>query len=101
MKYVQDTDQPAGTVIVAAATQPRFYEFTQSLEHLLAPEGSKQLIVRSCDITQNFNDGVKKMIGEWCWFMGDDHAFDETMLMRLLNHNVDVVVPITPCKSQQ
>jgi hypothetical protein len=99
MKHVRDTDQPPGTVVVAAATQPRFYEFTQSLEHLIAPEGSKQMIVRSCDITQNFNDGIRKMTGEWVWFVGDDHAFEENILMRLLSHNVDVVVPITPCKS--
>ena len=84
---------------MAAATQPRFYEFQLSLDAVGAPQGTKLHLERSCDITQNFNSGVKKMIGEWAWFLGDDHSFDSTLLMRLLNHHVDVVVPITPCKT--
>ncbi|MGH9876287.1 MAG: hypothetical protein ACRD5H_01500, partial [Nitrososphaerales archaeon] len=80
---------------MAAATQPRFYEFQLALEQVMVPEGSKWLIERSCDIAQNFNNGVKGMIGEWAWFMGDDHAFVPDMLLRLLAHEVDVVVPPT------
>jgi hypothetical protein len=99
MKFLRDSGHAPGTIVVAAATQPRFYEFTTSLDAVVAPEGTKLVIIRSCDITQNFNDGIKKMTGEWCWFVGDDHSFDETILMRLLNHRVDVVVPITPCKT--
>jgi len=99
MKYLAESGHPQGTVIVAAATQPRFYEFSLSLDALVAPTDTKLNIIRSCDITQNFNDGIKKMVGEWAWFLGDDHAFDPGLLMRLLNHRVDVVVPITPCKA--
>jgi len=99
MKFLADTKHPKGTVVVAAGTQPRFYEFQLSLDSLVAPLDSKLVIVRSCDITQNFNDGIKRMTGEWVWFVGDDHSFDETILIHLLNHNVDVVVPITPCKT--
>jgi len=99
MIHVQGTGHPAGTIVVAAAMHPRFYEFTMSLAQVGAPEGSKELIVRSCDITQNFNDGIKKMVGEWVWFLGDDHSFDKGLLFRLLNRNVDIVVPLTSCKS--
>ena len=99
MIHLTDSGHPSGTVIVAAATQPRFYEFQLSLDVVGAPAGTKLHIERSCDITQNFNTGVKKMIGEWAWFLGDDHSFDPTLLMRLLTYNVDVVVPITPCKT--
>lgn len=99
MIHVSNTGFPAGTIIVAAAMHPRYYEFTMSLAQVLAPEGSKELIVRSCDITQNFNDGIKKMTGEWVWFLGDDHSFDKGLLARLLARNVDIVVPITSCKS--
>lgn len=99
MVHLTDSGHAPGTIVVAAAMQPRYYEFTTSMEALGAPVGSKYLIVRSCDITQNFNDGIKKMVGEWVWFLGDDHSFDKKMLLNLLNYNVDVVVPITPCKS--
>jgi len=93
-----DSRHPAGTIILAAAIQPRYYEFQLSLDRVYAPVGTKLLIERSCDITQNFNKGVKAMIGEWAWFLGDDHSFDENLLLHLLDQNVDVVVPITPCK---
>ncbi len=98
MIHLTDSGYPKGTIIVAAAIQPRYYEFHLSLDGLAAPVGTKLHIERSCDITQNFNNGVKTMVGEWAWFLGDDHAFSTALLMRLLAHNVDVVVPITPCK---
>lgn len=98
MIHLTDSGFPAGTVIVAAAIQPRYYEFSLSLDGLAAPVGTKLHIERSCDITQNFNNGIKKMVGEWVWLLGDDHSFAPNLLMRLLNHNVDVVVPITPTK---
>ena len=34
------------------------------------------------------------MVGEWIWIMGDDHILSPDTLIRLLDHNVDVVVPI-------
>ena len=98
MIHLTESGYPKGTIIVAAAIQPRYYEFHLSLDGLAAPVGTKLHIERSCDITQNFNNGVKTMVGEWAWFLGDDHAFSTALLMRLLAHNVDVVVPITPCK---
>ena len=84
---------------MAAGSMPRYWEFQLSLDAVGAPAGTKLHIERSCDITQNFNGGVKTMTGDWVWFLGDDHSFDPGLLMRLLNHNVDIVVPITPCKS--
>jgi hypothetical protein len=31
---------------------------------------------------------------EWIWFIGDDHTFDPLLLINLLKHDVDVVVPV-------
>ena len=98
MIHLTDSVHPAGTIIVAAGLQPRFYEFHLSLDGVGAPVGSKLVINRSCDIAQNFNNGIKSMIGDWAWFLGDDHSFSPNLLMHLLAHNVDVVVPITPTK---
>ena len=98
MIHREGTGHAPGTVIVAAATQPRYYEFTTSLEELIVPAGTRLIIERSCDITQNFNKGVKRMTGEWAWFLGDDHAFASDLLLHFLDKQVDVVVPITPCK---
>ena len=98
MIHISNTGFPIGSVLVAAGTQPRYYEFQMSLEGLHVPAGTKLHIERSCDIVQNFNQGVKTMIGEWAWFLGDDHAFRPDLLLHFLKYDVDVVVPITPCK---
>lgn len=98
MLHLEGTKHPPGTVILAAAATPRFYEFQMSVEHLQVPAGTKLSIERGCDIAQNFNKGVSKMTGEWAWFLGDDHAFVPETLLRFLDRQVDVVVPIAPCK---
>lgn len=89
---------PKGTIILASAVQPRYYEFTHAMERLKVPAGTKWFHERSCDATSNFNSGLKKVVGDWVWFMGDDHQFHEDTLLKLLDRQVDVVVPISPCK---
>lgn len=98
MIHIPNTGHKPGTIIVACAIQPRYYEFTMALEGLRVPAGTKCILERSCDITQNFNKGLKTLEGEWAWFMGDDHWFEPDSLIKLLDHNVNVVVPIAPCK---
>lgn len=99
MIYSDSLGHPSGTIVVAAGTQPRFYEFQISMERLIVPTGTRFFIERGCDITHNFNDGVERAIGDWIWFMGDDHSFPNDMLIRLLDREVDVVIPPTPCKT--
>lgn len=99
MIHLTDTRHPPGTIIVAAGIQPRYYEFQMSLDRVYAPVGTKLIIERSCDIPQNFNKGIRSMTGEWAWFLGDDHSFNEKLLYHLLDQDVDVVVPISPCKT--
>lgn len=97
MQLVTST-YPAGTVLVASGAQPRYYEYTNSTEGLFAPNGSRYLIERGCSVVDNFNAGLRKATGDWVWFLGDDHQFVPETLMRLLKHDVDVVVPISPIK---
>lgn len=99
MVHLTDSGFAKGTIVVAAGIQPRYYEFQLSLDALGAPVGTKLHIERSCDITQNFNNGVKSMTGDWVWFLGDDHSFSPLLLLRLLSHRKDIVVPITPTKT--
>ena len=98
MVQIPNAGHAPGTIIVACALQPRYYEFSMALEGLHVPAGTNCILERSCDITQNFNRGLKSLRGDWAWFMGDDHSFQPDALLRLLNHNVNVVVPIAPCK---
>lgn len=98
MQHRADTGFPPGTIVTAAAAQPRFFEFSTSLEHLEVPAGTVHHLCRGCDIAHNFNRGVHGMKGEWAWFLGDDHAFPPDILLKFLAYDVDVVVPITPSK---
>jgi hypothetical protein len=98
MIAVKDSGFPPGTIALAAGNTPRFYEYTQSMERLIVPDGTEYIIRRSCDVAMNFNRCVAEMRGEWVWFVGDDHSFAPDILLKLLKHDVDVVVPISPCK---
>lgn len=98
MIHASKTGFTAGTVILAAGHQPRHHEFQDSLSNLLVPTGTAFRLVQSCDVAGNFNKGVRLLAGEWAWFLGDDHEFAPDTLLRLLARDVDVVVPITPCK---
>lgn len=97
MIHVPSTHGP-GTIILASAMQPRFFEYVTSMERLRVPQGTRYLIERGCDVAGNFNSGLKKATGDWVWFVGDDHSFHEDTLMKFLDHRVDVVVPISPIK---
>lgn len=90
---------PPGTVGVTAAEIARFTSFTHSLAGVTAalPPGSGLILQCSVDICGNLNTICRNYRGEWVWIMGDDHVFDQGILLRLLEHlekpGVDVVVP--------
>jgi len=90
---------PAGTVCLGTAMTPRFYEFEDSLGNLKVPEGTIFNRRRSCDVAYNLNRAVDDMQGEWIFVLGDDHSFSPDLLLHLLDLSVDVVVPISPCKT--
>ena len=84
---------------MGTAMTPRFYEFEDSLRDLMVPEGTIFNRRRSCDVAYNLNRAIDDMQGEFCLILGDDHAFAPDFLLKMLDHNVDVVVPISPCKT--
>jgi hypothetical protein len=99
MQQRYNTKHPAGTVALASGMHPRFYEFEDSLSNLQVPDGTIFKRKRSCDVAMNFNNCLKEMKGDWVWFLGDDHLFASDLLFKFLDYDVDVVVPISPCKS--
>lgn len=94
MEHMRDT-APPGTIGVLGADLSRYSEFTLSLCGVIAhlPVGSNLRYTRGVDISGNCNDVIRDMVGEWVWIMGDDHVFEQDILLRLLEHDVDVVVP--------
>lgn len=76
----------------------RFSAFFQSLLGVMAclPPGSGLGWAKGVNIPKACNSLVGQMLGgsyEWLFLMGDDHTFDQDIVARLLEHDVDVVVP--------
>jgi len=61
---------------------------------LVRPPNTRVIWIKGMDVTASFNKIVEAMEGDWLWIMGDDHVFDPTILVQLLSHELDVVVPL-------
>ena len=92
---------PPGVVGLISGNTARFNEFFTCLEALRIPPGSSLQWMQGCNPAKNSNKATKKLLEnqdwQWIWYMGDDHTFDPMLLITLLKHNVDVVVPVV-CK---
>ncbi len=95
MQHVR-TDLPIGTVVVTAASLARYAEFWLAIESLEVPHGTRLVASRGADIPHQLNEGIRNMVGEWVWILGDDHSFRSSLLLKLLSRNVDVVMPVVP-----
>lgn len=94
---------PPGTIIIACGELSRYTKFSRSLSQLAIPEGTLTLWSEGVSVAANLNRALEKRIGEWVWFLGDDHTFAPDLLYRLLNHGLDAVVPLVlkrkpPCE---
>jgi hypothetical protein len=85
---------PAGTVAIPAGDLARYHEFSFSLAKLRKPNGTQLSMRVGLSVARNLNNIVREMTGDWLWIMGDDHVFDENLLLKLLEHDVDVVMPV-------
>ena len=90
------TDHGPGTIIIPAGSLARYAEFWISLECLMVPPGTMMYCMRGADIPHQLNEGCRNMTGGWAWFLGDDHKFRSDVLLKLLDRQVDVVLPIVP-----
>lgn len=90
-------DFPAGAMIVPCHDLARFHQFTYDLMLLDVPDGTIPIMQRSSSIVQNMNMSVETMLktdAAWAWIIGDDHGIQRDTVLRLLAHDVDVVVPL-------
>lgn len=94
------SEHPVGTIGLFTAELARYPEFWLSLEAVRAPATetmrTRLLCARGLDLVKHQNAFVEQLYGEWLWILGDDHTFAPDLLLRLLAHQVDVVVPLVP-----
>lgn len=91
---------PPGIVAVTADEAGRYTRFALSMQGLTSfiPGGSRSLWQVGNDIAGNRNNAVEQLLdneeGQWIWFVDDDHAFEPTIIQRLLDRDVDIVTPL-------
>lgn len=90
------TDQfPAVTVIIPTAGLTRFVTFEMSLQALQVSAGSQLYRPISSGLAAGVNDAIKESVTPFYWFEDDDHRFDPMIVLRLMAHDVPIVVPLT------
>jgi len=83
-----------GTIGVIGGDLGRYADFTAALCILGKPDDTRLIYTRTVDVVGNCNTICRNYRGDWVWFIGDDHTFDPDVMIRLLEHEVDVVVPL-------
>lgn len=95
MIYVSSPHGP-GAVGLSCGELARYVEFHTCFNHLQIPEGAVEVYGIGYDTASNSNDIIRQMRpqDEWVWIMDDDHTFNTDVLLRLLDRQVDCVVPL-------
>lgn len=90
----QVKEYPPGTIGVLADWTGRYTDFTKAMVDVVKPNGTKIVWAYGSLQSTACNNIVDNFEGDWLWIMGDDHVFRPDMLLRLLDHDVDIVVPL-------
>lgn len=89
-----EQSQACGTIGLVTQQLARYTDFWLAYQALMRPATTAYLNVQGMDVTGNFNRLIDDMQGDWIWILGDDHTFAPDILVNLLAHDVDVVVPL-------
>lgn len=68
-----------------------------ALDKVRVPNGTELRYATGVSVAHNCNNLVKEMLDggfQWLWLMGDDHGFNDNLLLALLDNQVDIVTPI-------
>lgn len=91
-----ESPHPPGLVGLSCGELARYTEFHAAFDGLLAPARSGRGYGIGYDTASNSNDLIRDMRpkDEWVWIMDDDHAFTGDLLIKLLDRQVDCVLPL-------
>src|SRR5574341_2305098 len=98
MEKIESRFGPGIVGLISADDQARYHALMISLDSLQVPKGTKYAHATSCNPARNTNNLIKMMLEqpemEWLWIMCDDHCFESDCLMRLLEHDKDMIMPL-------
>lgn len=92
----------SGIVGVIANDSARYSLFWSCMDHLQMPNGwRKEHLIGGdwCGARNTLCELTLESDAEYLWFMDDDHAFSPDLLMKLLRHNEDLVMPVCLTRS--
>ena len=96
MKY--QPGHPPGIIGVVSGDMTRYADFSMMLLRMHLPEGSRFSWGKGVSLATNLNnivrDFLKRPAYQWLWIMGDDHTYARSLLIDLLDRDVDVVAPL-------
>ena len=86
-----------GAVVLVTGDLTRYALAMQSIMGLVLPDGSCAPWMSGVLIQRSLNDGIRVLYQkpelQWIWIMGDDHVFEPDIVLRLLEHEKDVIQP--------
>lgn len=98
MLFVESSHGP-GVIGFTGGELSRYHTFTMCWSVVNVPPGTRNRPALSYDTACNSNAIIAWTLKEapeaqWVWIMDDDHVFAPTVLLQLLDKQVDVVVPL-------
>jgi hypothetical protein len=89
---------PPGGVAVITGEHLRYVQAMRCVEALRVPAGSAGIWRAGVLVAYNINLAIRAALDnptlEWVWLMGDDHTFPSDILLKLLDRDVDCIVPL-------
>lgn len=84
-----------GAIAIATRDYARHSAFAISLMAVEKPAGTEIVWSTGLDVAAGLNQAIRRVPhAAWVWILADDHTFAPDTLLRLLAHDVPVVVPL-------
>lgn len=84
----------SGTIGILTSEQGRFSRFWLRFSGLQLPPQVRLIAKMQLDIASARDEVLQEALGDWVWFIDDDHTFDPFLLKNLLSREVDVIQPL-------
>lgn len=97
MQGIQSRHPPGGVAVITGE-QLRYASSMQCINGLQVPAGSAAPWIAGVLVGHSINKAFQIVMDnpalEWAWLMGDDHMFPPDILIKLLDRDVDCIVPL-------
>jgi hypothetical protein len=97
MQGIQSRHPPGGACVITG-DQLRYTQAVKCITALQVPAGSSAPWMSGVLVAHNINLALKAVMDnpklQWAWLMGDDHLFPPDILIKLLDRDVDCIVPL-------